>query len=163
MTYSMMRPLWRTTSGVMRVDGNKKGPTPLPALDLSVGPHQIRCEPPNGKPTKVAGVTVLEGQTARYAFKLDETGQARERRDFAQLVVPTEQSGTTTGAGADGLAVDEKGRLYVATTVGVLVGPTTSVFPHAARMLSAITDPSTSPTPTTRLFLISISPPLQCE
>jgi serine/threonine-protein kinase len=54
------------------VDGNKKGPTPLPALDLAVGPHQIRCEPPNGKPTKVAGVTVLEGQTARYAFKLDE-------------------------------------------------------------------------------------------
>jgi hypothetical protein len=66
--YVGSQPGWCAIS----VDGNKKGPTPLPALDLAVGPHQIRCEPPNGKPTKVAGVTVLEGQTARYAFKLDE-------------------------------------------------------------------------------------------
>ena len=54
------------------VDGNKKGPTPLPAIDVPVGPHQLRCEPPNGKPTQVANVQVMDGQTARYSFKLDE-------------------------------------------------------------------------------------------
>jgi hypothetical protein len=66
--YVGSQPGWCSIS----VDGNKKGPTPLPALDVPVGPHQIRCEPPNGKPTKVAGVTVLDGQVARYAFKLDD-------------------------------------------------------------------------------------------
>jgi hypothetical protein len=54
------------------VDGNKKGPTPLPAIDVPVGAHQLRCEPPNGKPTQVANVMVMDGQTARYSFKLDE-------------------------------------------------------------------------------------------
>ena len=54
------------------VDGVKKGPTPLPAMDVPVGPHQLRCDPPNGKAPKIAGVQVLDGQTARYAFKIDE-------------------------------------------------------------------------------------------
>jgi hypothetical protein len=54
------------------VDGNKKGPTPLPAIDVPIGAHQLRCEPPNGKSTQIANVTVLDGQTARYSFKLEE-------------------------------------------------------------------------------------------
>jgi serine/threonine-protein kinase len=54
------------------VDGNKKGPTPLPAIDVPTGAHQLRCEPPNGKPTQVANVMVMDGQTARYSFKLEE-------------------------------------------------------------------------------------------
>ena len=56
-----------------------------------------------------------------YAFALDRKGQAKERRDFAKLAMPPTQTGTIGGAGADGLAMDEGGRLYVATTVGVQV------------------------------------------
>lgn len=56
-----------------------------------------------------------------YAFELDRKGQAGKRRDFAKLTLPPMQTGTMGGAGADGLAIDEKGRLYVATTVGVQV------------------------------------------
>lgn len=56
-----------------------------------------------------------------YAFELDRKGQAGKRRDFAKLALPPTQTGTMGGAGADGLAIDEKGRLYVATTVGVQV------------------------------------------
>jgi len=56
-----------------------------------------------------------------YAYALDRKGQAKERREFAKLAMPPTQSGTMGGAGADGLAMDEGGRLYVATTVGVQV------------------------------------------
>jgi gluconolactonase len=61
------------------------------------------------------------------AFELSRKGVAKERRDFAKLQVPpppagaAATSGTAQGSGADGMAVDEKGRLYVATTLGVQV------------------------------------------
>lgn len=55
------------------------------------------------------------------AFELSRKGVAKERRDFAKLEVPPPQNGTAQGSGADGLAVDEKGRLYVATALGVQV------------------------------------------
>jgi gluconolactonase len=56
------------------------------------------------------------------AFALDRKGRAKERRDFAKLALPEPaQNGASTGAGADGLAVDAAGRLYVATTLGVQV------------------------------------------
>ncbi|MET0497470.1 MAG: SMP-30/gluconolactonase/LRE family protein [Steroidobacteraceae bacterium] len=59
-----------------------------------------------------------------FAFELDRKGGAGERRDFAKLALPPEvpnQVRAIGGTGADGLAIDEKGRLYVATTVGVQV------------------------------------------
>ena len=59
-----------------------------------------------------------------FAFDLDRKGRAGKRRDFARLALPPPpQNGasTITGAGADGMAMDEKGRLYVATTLGVQV------------------------------------------
>jgi gluconolactonase len=56
-----------------------------------------------------------------YAFELDRKGLAGKRRDFAKLAMPATQGGSIGGAGADGLAIDDKGRLYVATTVGVQV------------------------------------------
>ena len=55
------------------------------------------------------------------ACELDRNGNAGKRREFAKLALPAQQTGTISGAGADGLAVDEKGRIYVATTVGVQV------------------------------------------
>ncbi len=56
-----------------------------------------------------------------YAFELDSKGTAGKRRDFAKLATPPAQGSAAPSGGADGLAVDEKGRLYVATTLGVQV------------------------------------------
>jgi len=60
-----------------------------------------------------------------FAFTLDRKGQAGDKREFAKLALPppaaNAATATATAAGADGLAVDEKGRVYVATTVGVQV------------------------------------------
>lgn len=58
-----------------------------------------------------------------FAFALDRKGHVRERRNFARLAVPlpAQPNTASAGAGADGLAVDENGRLYVATTLGVQV------------------------------------------
>ena len=49
---------------------------------------------------------------------------ARKARIFARLAMPPPAAAgapAVTGSGADGMAVDEKGRLYVATAVGVQV------------------------------------------
>ncbi len=58
---------------------------------------------------------------AIIAFDLDANGDAKNPRDFAKLTLPPAQGGRPATSGADGIAVDEKGRLYVATTVGVQV------------------------------------------
>jgi gluconolactonase len=55
------------------------------------------------------------------AFALDRKGNVTGRRDFAKLAMPPAQSGAAASSGADGLAVDAKGRLFVATTLGVQV------------------------------------------
>jgi hypothetical protein len=51
------------------VDGASKGPTPV-VLDLPTGAHQLRCDPPSGKP-RLASINVLEGGAARYRFSLE--------------------------------------------------------------------------------------------
>lgn len=53
------------------VDGKERGPTPIAALDIAAGMHTIACKPPTGK-TKSMVVNVLEGQTAKQKFTLDE-------------------------------------------------------------------------------------------
>jgi gluconolactonase len=55
------------------------------------------------------------------AFDLDANGEPKNMRDFAKLALPPAQGANAPTSGADGIAVDEKGRLYVATTVGVQV------------------------------------------
>jgi hypothetical protein len=59
-------PGWCTVS----VDGVKQGPTPLPAMDLSAGVHQLRCESPSGK-AKSAQITIQDGATSRYKFSVE--------------------------------------------------------------------------------------------
>jgi gluconolactonase len=56
-----------------------------------------------------------------HAIALDRKGVAGERREFAKLATPPPQNGAKPASGADGLAVDEKGRVYAATTLGVQV------------------------------------------
>ena len=55
------------------------------------------------------------------AVDLDEAGNASEHRDFARLAMPPAENGQPATSGADGLAVDADGRLFVATTLGVQV------------------------------------------
>ena len=52
------------------VDGATKGPTPV-SVELGAGPHQLRCDPPSGKP-KISSVNILDGATARYKFTFPE-------------------------------------------------------------------------------------------
>jgi len=70
-----------------------------------------------------------------YAYKLSRSGEAKQRSDFAKLATPPPANGAPPAGGADGLAVDEKGRLYVATTLGV------QVFSDEGRPLGIITLP----------------------
>jgi gluconolactonase len=54
------------------------------------------------------------------AFDVQPDGSVRNRRDFARLQDVT-KTDVGVRSGADGLAVDSAGRLYVATQVGVQV------------------------------------------
>jgi gluconolactonase len=56
-----------------------------------------------------------------FAYALDSKGAVTTRRDFAKLATPPPQGDAAPAGGADGIAVDEKGRIYVATTLGVQV------------------------------------------
>jgi gluconolactonase len=79
---------------------------------------------PNGVALSLDEKTLYVANTqgeAIVAFDLDANGEAKNPRDFAKLTLPPSQSGRPATSGADGIAVDEKGRLYVATTVGVQV------------------------------------------
>lgn len=60
------------------------------------------------------------------AFPLDANGRAGEKRNFARLALPPARGGgQATASGTDGLAVDQAGRVFAATTLGVqVVSPT---------------------------------------
>jgi serine/threonine-protein kinase len=59
-------PGWCTIT----VDGMKRGPTPLPAIDLSPGLHVIRCDSPSGK-TRTDSIYIKDGATARHRFTIE--------------------------------------------------------------------------------------------
>ncbi len=52
------------------IDGMKRGPTPLPAIDLSSGLHVIRCDSPSGK-SKTDSIYIKDGATARHRFTIE--------------------------------------------------------------------------------------------
>ncbi len=58
---------------------------------------------------------------AVIAFDVQPDGGVSNRRDFAKLAGVTKEATSACRSGADGLAVDEAGRLFVATQVGVQV------------------------------------------
>jgi gluconolactonase len=83
-------------------------------------------ERPNGVALSPDERTLYLANTAGewvIAIALDRDGDARKARNFARLAMPSPApaGSPATGSGADGMAVDEKGRLYVATAVGVQV------------------------------------------
>jgi gluconolactonase len=85
----------------------------LHLIDASVGlPNGIQLSP-NEKVLYVADTT---GEYV-LAYEVTAAGVIGERHNFARLA----HRADAKGAGADGLAVDVDGRLYVATSVGVQV------------------------------------------
>jgi gluconolactonase len=72
------------------------------------------------------------------AYALDSKGAVTTRRDFAKLATPQPQGDAAPSSGADGIAVDEKGRIYVATTLGV------QVFSDKGEALGVIAMPKTA-------------------
>ena len=84
-------------------------------------------ERPNGVALSPDERTLYVANTAGewvLAVALDRDGDAKKARNFARLAMPPPPAAgapAVTGSGADGMAVDEKGRLYVATAMGVQV------------------------------------------
>jgi gluconolactonase len=113
------------------------GPAALPAsvYQLTKKRRLVRIAEDIARPNGVAlspdERTLYVANTAGpwvEAIQLDRSGDAGKRRDFARLVMPPPQppaAGATApapaGSGADGIAVDERGRVYVASTLGVQV------------------------------------------
>ena len=58
-------------SCAVAVDGTARGWTPLPALKLSVGAHEVQCFPAAGKAHSVT-VNVEDGMLSKFRFDLDE-------------------------------------------------------------------------------------------
>jgi len=83
---------------------------------------------PNGVALSPDERTLYVANTAGewiYSFPLDRDGKPGAPREFARLVMPppaeTAAATAAAGSGADGIAIDDQGRLFVATTVGVQV------------------------------------------
>jgi gluconolactonase len=95
---------------------------------------------PNGVALSPDDDTLYVANTAGeyiIAFDLDRKGRVGKRRDFAQLAMPAPQNGVPASSGADGIAVDAEGRLFVATTLGV------QVFSSKGKPLGTIELPTT--------------------
>jgi serine/threonine-protein kinase len=56
-------------SCVVAIDGQSRGSTPLPALNLPAGPHTVSCSPASGN-VKTMTVNSIEGVSSRYRFNL---------------------------------------------------------------------------------------------
>jgi serine/threonine-protein kinase len=54
---------------VVTIDGQSRGPTPLPPLSLPIGLHTVTCTPPGGK-THSMTISAFEGTETRYKFSL---------------------------------------------------------------------------------------------
>ena len=53
------------------IDGNARGWTPLAAVKLPVGTHEVQCFPSNGKAHSMT-VTVAEGMMSKFRFDLGD-------------------------------------------------------------------------------------------
>ena len=130
----LMRPndlVVDSKDGIYFTDPGTNPPIRKPAVHYIKPDGQViqvaeDIERPNGivlsPDEKVLYVANTNGEFV-LAFDIQPDGTVRNRRDFGRLegVRPTE---TGLRSGADGLAIDSTGRLYVASTVGVQVfGP----------------------------------------
>jgi gluconolactonase len=112
------------------------GPNPMPGVTLPRAPAVFYIRP-DGKVIKIAegiarpnGVILSPDEKTLYvadtlgeaviAFDVQPDGGVSNRRAFVKLAGVTKEA-MGVRSGADGLAVDEAGRLFVATQVGVQV------------------------------------------
>lgn len=93
---------------------NPKGELKLLASDVD-RPNGIQLSPDE----KTLYVNNTYGEYV-LAYDVQKDGSVGERRNFAKLE-GFRKTETGTSSGADGLAVDAQGRVYVATTVGIQV------------------------------------------
>jgi gluconolactonase len=78
---------------------------------------------PNGLTISLDGRTLYVGDTEGeyvYAFDIQPDGSARNKRQFVKLLEPV-QGTFGLRSGADGMALDSEGRLYVSTAAGIQV------------------------------------------
>lgn len=122
-------------------DGSTPPPPPLtPAVyHIPVGGEAQRVadgiQRPNGIMLSREEETLYVNNTqGEYllAFDVQADGSLTNQRDFAEYDGVTRNANGTVASGADGLAIDAEGRLYVATTVGV------QVFSEAGARLGTI-------------------------
>jgi gluconolactonase len=106
--------------------------------------------PPGGKAAKVAegierpnGIQLSRDERTLYvnntngeyllAFDINSDGTLKNRRNFAKYQSLTKNAAGATVSGADGIAIDNDGRLYIATSGGVEVfsekGETLGIIP----------------------------------
>jgi gluconolactonase len=112
--------------------------TPSPGVTDAPQPPSVYQLTPQGKLIRVVadiarpnGVALSPDERRLYVantsgewvlvFDLDVNGTAQGHRNFARLATPPAAAGQPPAGGADGMAVDADGRLYVATTLGVQV------------------------------------------
>jgi serine/threonine-protein kinase len=54
------------------IDGQYRGPTPVPAISLPAGAHSVSCHPPTGR-VRTITVNSVEGMATRYKFNLSDS------------------------------------------------------------------------------------------
>jgi gluconolactonase len=100
-------------TGVYRI--NTKGKLSLIAKDIE-RPNGIQLSPDE----KVLYVANTAGEYI-FAFDVAKDGSVKGKREFAKLDGYRKADNGSYSSGADGLAVDAKGRLYVASNLGIQV------------------------------------------
>ncbi len=125
LTAGRLGQIYFTDPGVAAAAG--EAPKPTAVYQLAADGKLTRIADdirrPNGIALSPDERTLYVANTAGewvLAFDLDSKGAVKAKRDFAKLA-GFRQTETGPSSGADGLAVDDKGRLYVATTAGVQV------------------------------------------
>jgi hypothetical protein len=53
------------------IDGSARGWTPLYAVKLPIGAHEVQCFPASGRPHGMT-ITVAEGVVSKFRFDIDE-------------------------------------------------------------------------------------------
>ncbi len=118
--------IYFTDPGVAAKPGQPAGPPPsVYYYTAEAGLRRLITDVarPNGIQLSRDEHTLYLANTAGeyvLAYTVAEDGALSERRDFAKLAA-FRQTETGATSGADGLAVDADGRLYVATTLGIEV------------------------------------------
>jgi gluconolactonase len=116
---------------------SEPGPNAQPGAPPAALPPAVYYIPPGGRAVKIAegierpnGIQLSRDEKTLYvnntsgeyllAFDIQPDGTVKNRRNFAKYE-GVAKTATGVNSGADGLAIDSQGRVYVATSTGVQV------------------------------------------